>query len=384
MNTTNDDKGVKVVIVIASIIICVLIGAVAISNIDFQKLFKNETINITKTEKEVTVTDEGISDAVSKLYDATVIVEVGDSKDSISGWGSGVVYDTDDKYAYILTNHHVVDDGRYVLIVYTDESETEGTVVGSDEIQDIAVIRVPVETIKAKAEIGSSNDLKLGDTVFAIGTPVSLSYSFTVTRGILSGKDRLCQMSSSSNNYGYGNGYYPGSTTTNSWYMSLLQIDATINSGNSGGPLANSNGQLVGINNSKLSSSYSSVSIENMGFAIPIEDALNVAKQIRESGKVTRPFLGVSVSDVSQAERYGINIDSSITTGALLTSIEENSTAAEAGLRKGDVVIKIGDYDVKNYKYFRYYLYRYSVGDKVTVTYIRDGKTKTVDITLKS
>ena len=380
METTNNDKGVKVVIVCAIIIFILILGGVALSTVDFKNIFKNETVNITKTEKEVTVTDEGIADAVSKLYDATVIVEVGSSKNNLTGWGSGVVYDTDDKYAYILTNHHVVENVNYVLIVYTDESEVEGEIVGSDEIQDIAVVKVPVDSIITKAEIGSSSDLELGDTVFAIGTPVSLSYKFTVTRGILSGKDRMCQMSSSSSNYGYS---YYGNSSSNTWYMSLLQIDATINSGNSGGPLANSNGQVVGITNSKLSSSYSSVSIENMGFAIPVEDALNVASQIREKGKVTRPFLGVSASDVSQAYRYGLEVDDNIN-GALITSVEADSTAQDAGLKKGDIITKIGDYEVKNYKYFRYYLYRYSVGDKITITYIRDGKTKTVDITLKS
>lgn len=377
MNTTNDDKGVKVVIVIASIIICLLIGALAISNIDFAKIFKNETINITKTEKEVTVTDKGIADAVDKLYDATVIVEVGTSRENIEGWGSGVVYEKDDKYAYILTNHHVVDDADYVLIEYTDESEVEGTVLGSDEIQDIAVVRVPVDTIKAVAEIGSSNDLKLGDTVFAIGTPLSLNYKYTVTRGILSGKDRLCQMKSSNNQYGYY-------SNNNSWYMLLLQIDATINSGNSGGPLANANGQVVGITNSKLSGSFSTSSIENMGFAIPIEDALNVAKQLKNDGKVTRPFLGISANDVSQAEVFDIRIDSSIKEGALITSVEAGSSADSAGIKKGDVVTKIGDYTIKNFKYFRTYLYRYSVGDKVTIELIRDGKTRSIEITLKS
>jgi serine protease Do len=171
---------------------------------------------------------------------------------------------------------------------------------------------------------------------------------------------------------------------TESWYMRLLQIDASINSGNSGGPLANANGEVIGITNSKLSSSYGSASIENMGFAIPIEDALNVADQLRKNGKVTRPFLGVSVSDVSQASRYNINLDSSITSGALITSVENDSTADSSGLKVGDVITKIGDYEVKNYKYFRYYLYRYSVGDKVKITYLRDGKEKSTDITLKS
>ena len=376
METTK--KGTKVV-VISIVVGIVLIFAIAgVITLGCLGVFKTENVNITKTEKEVTVTDEGIADAVDKIYDAVVIVETGNSKDSITGWGSGVVYDKDDKYAYILTNHHVVDDAKYVLIEYTDESQTEAEIVGSDEIQDIAVLKVPVDTILAVAEVGSSNDLELGDTVFTVGTPVGLSYKFTVTRGILSGKDRLCQMSSSNSSY------YGMMTQSNTWYMSLLQVDATINSGNSGGPLANSNGQIVGITNSKLSSSYSTVSIENMGFAIPIEDAMNVASQIRKDGKVTRPFFGVSVSPISNASRLGVEIDSSVTTGALVTSVENGSTAADAGIKVGDVITKIGNDELKNYKYFRYYLYRHSIGEKVTFTYLRDGKEKTVEVTLKS
>ena len=376
METTN--KGTKVVVVSIIIGVVVVLAIAGVITLGCLGVFKTENVNITKTEKEVTVTDEGIADAVDKIYDAVVIVEVGSSKDSINGWGSGVVYDKDDKYAYILTNHHVVDDGKYVLVEYTDESQVEAEIVGSDEIQDIAVLKVPVDSILAVAEVGSSNDLDLGDTVFTVGTPVGLSYKFTVTRGILSGKDRLCQMSSSNSSY------YGYLTQANTWYMSLLQIDATINSGNSGGPLANSNGQIVGITNSKLSSSYSTVSIENMGFAIPIEDAMNVASQIRKDGKVTRPFFGVSVSDLSNASRLELNVDSSLKQGAMITSVENDSTAADAGLKKGDVILKIGDDVVKNYKYFRYYLYRHSVGEKVTITYNREGKEKTVDVTLKS
>ena len=376
METTN--KGTKVVVVSIIIGVVVILAIAGVITLGCLGVFKTENVNITKTEKEVTVTDEGIADAVDKIYDAVVIVEVGSSKDSINGWGSGVVYDKDDKYAYILTNHHVVDDGKYVLVEYTDESQVEAEIVGSDEIQDIAVLKVPVDSILAVAEVGSSNDLDLGDTVFTVGTPVGLSYKFTVTRGILSGKDRLCQMSSSNSSY------YGYLTQANTWYMSLLQIDATINSGNSGGPLANSNGQIVGITNSKLSSSYSTVSIENMGFAIPIEDAMNVASQIRKDGKVTRPFFGVSVSDLSNASRLELNVDSSLKQGAMITSVENDSTAADAGLKKGDVILKIGDDVVKNYKYFRYYLYRHSVGEKVTITYNREGKEKTVDVTLKS
>lgn len=335
------------------------------------------TMVVNKQEKEVTVTDAGIADAVDKLYDATVIVEVG-SNGKISGWGSGVVYDKDDNYGYILTNHHVASDNKTdYTIVFTDESEVKGEYVGSDEMSDIAVLRVPVSSIKAVAQMGKSSDLNVGDTVFTVGTPVSLAYKFSVTRGILSGKDRIVSASSSNNN-----SYY--NANSNSWYMTLLQIDAPINSGNSGGPLANSNGEVIGITNSKLSSAYSTVSIENMSFSIPIEDALKVASNLRESGKVSRPYIGVSMTTIDMANYYNINIDSSLESGAVIAEVQKGSTAEKAGLQTGDVITKLGDYEISDYKYLKYYLYRYNIGDTVDVTYNRNGREMTTKLILGS
>lgn len=374
---SGSNKVFQVVISIL-IIIAVIVGLIfAILNfVDLDSLF-TQTVNY-KTEKEVTITDKGIADAVDKLYDATVIVEVG-TKDKISGWGSGFVYKTDDKYGYILTNAHVVESATKILIVNSKEEEIDGEVVGYDTYSDVAVVKIPAEKVIAVAELGNTEDIRLGDTVFAIGTPVSLQYSFTVTRGILSGKNRMVSMSSTS-----GNAFY-GQQVVDSWYMSLLQIDASINSGNSGGPLANSNGEVIGITNSKLSNSYmNSASIENMGFAIPIEDALAVANQLEENGKVTRAVLGVSMTTVEAAKATGYDLDDDVTYGAVVADISKGSSADKADLKKGDVIIKINDYKVENYMYLKYYLYRFNVGDTVTLTYIRDGKEKTVDITLKN
>jgi serine protease Do len=336
-------------------------------------LFEKEVV--TTENRDVTITDTGIAESVDKLYNATVIVKVANQAGQIAGWGSGVVYDKDDSKAYILTNNHVVESASKIEIEFTDESTTDGTLVGKDEISDIAVVSVPVDKIKQVGDIGKSSDVRLGDTVFAIGTPISLNYKFTVTRGILSGKDRMVEMSSSSQSY--------FQVKTESWYMRLLQIDASINSGNSGGPLANANGEVIGITNSKLSSSYGSASIENMGFAIPIEDALNVATQLRNKGKVVRPYLGVSMTTIAQAYRAGINLPSSVTEGAVVVEVQNGSSLDKAGLKSGDVITKLGDYTIKDYKYLKYYLYRYNVGDEVSITYIRDGKEKTTTMTLK-
>ncbi len=364
----------KLIVIGIVLVVVLIIVDLIIQNIPWKNLFEKEVV--TTENRDVTITDTGIAESVDKLYNATVIVKIyTQTSQSVAGWGSGVVYDKNDTKAYILTNNHVVESASKVEIEFTDGSSTEGTVVGSDTISDIAVVSVPVDKILQVGDIGKSTDVRLGDTVFAVGTPISLSYKFTVTRGILSGKDRMVEMSNSSQSYFQRN--------TESWYMRLLQIDASINSGNSGGPLANANGEVIGITNSKLSSSYGSASIENMGFAIPIEDALNVASQLRSNGKVTRPYLGVSMTTVAQAYRAGIELDSSITSGAVIVEVQSGSASDKAGLKKGDVITKFGDYEIKDYQYLKYYLYRYNVGDDVNVTYIRDGKEKTTTMTLK-
>jgi serine protease Do len=332
-----------------------------------------QTTNITKTEKEVTVTDQGIADSVDKLYDATVLVELTDG-DSVTGWGSGFVYKTDDSNAYIITNYHVTEDNKKVTIEYTNGTTTQGTVIGGDEYTDVSIIKVNKDTILKVASIAeSSSSLNLGDTVFAIGTPVSLSLKFTVTRGILSGKDRLIPMSSQSSSSIFSR----SSATVESWYINLLQIDASINSGNSGGPLANANGEVVGITNSKLSSS----TIENIGFAVPIEDVVNVAEQVINDGKVSRPYVGVGLTSISNAIRNNL-IDETDEEGVVVGTVEDNSAAKNAGLKEGDIITKIGDYEVTSVEYFKYYLNRYKPNDKVVITYIRDGKSHETELTL--
>ncbi len=372
------NKGLQVLIIILVIALGITIIVDLLMNyVPLKDLF-SKTVNY-NTQKEVTVTDKGIADAVEKLYDATVIVEVGNGN-KLAGWGSGVVYKKDDKYGYILTNHHVIDEVEDIMIEFSDESTVEAELIGSDEYADIAVLRVPVKSIKAVAEIGKSNDVRVGDTVFAVGTPVSLEYSFTVTRGILSGKNRMVEMTSSKSK----TSNFFGQKTSESWYMNLLQIDASINSGNSGGPLANSNGEVIGITNSKLSSSYSQTSIENMGFAIPIEDALSVAqKLIDNKGKIKRPVLGVTMTNVEGASYYDLKISDSIKEGAVVVDVSKDSTADAAGLKKGDVITKLDDYNISDYEYLKYYLYRYNVGDKEKITYNRNGKEHTTTVTLK-
>lgn len=376
MESKKNNKGLIIALIAAVLILVGCVGFDIYLNVK-PELSPHKTVE-TVTKEQVTITDEGIAKSVDKVYDSTVIVKDSNGS-SITGWGSGFVYKTDEKYGYILTNHHVIDNAKKIIIEYSDETTTEATLVGSDEYADVALLKVPVNTVKKTASIGSSENLNVGDTIFAIGTPINLAYSFTVTRGIVSGKDRLVAMSNESSYTSYFDRYKNAET----WYMSLIQIDASINSGNSGGPLANANGEIVGITNSKLTSSYSSSSIENMGFAIPIEYALSIAEKIEKGASLERPTMGVTMTTIDAASNSGIHLSDNITYGALITEVVKGSNADRAGLETGDVIIAMDDKKITDYKYLKYYLYNYSIGDSATIKYIRNNKEHTTKITFK-
>lgn len=340
-----DNKGLVYSFVTFLICLC-LFGAF------YEFYLKNLKVETIKTIKDVTVTDTGIADAVEKVYDSVVTVK-NYSRGQLYSTGSGFVFKTDDKFGYILTNYHVISGGSEVSVVFTNNKEEKVTVVGYDEYSDIAVLSIDKSNILATVQLGSSESLRIGDTTFAVGTPVDSSvYSWSVTRGILSGKNRMVQV--------------------DNYVMSVLQTDTAINSGNSGGPLCNANGEVIGITNMKLASSQ----IEGMGFAIPIDDAVKNAESLISGKKINRPYLGVSI--------YDNNNYFSNDTGVYVESVEHGGAADKAGIKKGDKIIKIEDTEITNTSYFRYQLYKYNIGDKIKITVERDGKEKTFTVTLTS
>ena len=214
-------------------------------------------------------------------------------------------------------------------------------------------------------QISDSNNIKAGDTVFALGSPLDSAYSFTVTRGIISGKERLVEITSNNSNI----------------LLKVIQTDAAVNSGNSGGPLCNANGQVIGVVNAKLSGS----GIEGIGFAIPIDTAIEKADEIIGGNEKEYPYIGVSIASVSDAKndfRYYSYVKSlDIEEGILVLDVEKNSPAYNK-LKKGDVITKINDSETKSTAYFRYELYKYNINDEITITYIRDGKVESTKIKL--
>ena len=320
------------------------------------------TNNVTKTVKDVTVTETGIADAVEKVYDSVVTVETYKSG-KLYGTGTGFVYKDDGNKAFILTNNHVIESGDEIKVVFTNQKSVKAEIVGSDKYADIAVLNVSSSDIITVASIGDSTSSRIGDTVFAVGAPIdSSAYSWSVTRGILSGKDRLVEVSLSN-------------STVSDWVMSVLQTDAAINSGNSGGPLANSNGEVVGINSMKLASS----SIEGMGFAIPIEDALEYAKRLETGEKIERPYLGVSMYNLADIL---MQIRTDLTSGVYIDKVEKGSPADNAGLQSGDIIVKVGDDNISSVAFLKYQLYKHNVGDKINVSFYRGEELKMVTISL--
>lgn len=351
-------------VITAVVTLVVSVGAMFM----LMKFYPNEIVK-TITEKNVNVTDTGISESVNKVKDSVVVIETY-TKGSLVGTGTGFVYDKDDKNGYIMTNHHVIESGDTIKITYSNDSETTATVVGSDEFADIAVLKVDKDTVLSTAIIGKSSDINVGDTVFTIGSPMGIEYKGTVTKGILSGKDRLVSVS-------------VGNSNSADWIMNVMQTDAAINPGNSGGPLCNANGEVIGINSMKIVQT----TIEGIGFAIPIEDAVMYAESLRENGKINRPYIGVSMINASNTMQLlysGIRLDKDITEGVVVVDVEKSSPASKAGIKSEDVIVKVGNDKVASVAEFRYRLYSYEVGDTVELTVNRDGQEKTFKVKLTS
>ncbi|MBQ7105118.1 MAG: trypsin-like peptidase domain-containing protein [Bacilli bacterium] len=323
---------------------------------------------ITKLEKDVTITENGIADAVEKVYDSVIVVSTY-KQNQLIGTGSGFIYKTNESEAYLITNHHVVDGGNSFKITFTDGDLVDATLVGSDEYSDIAVLKVENKEGYKAVEIGNSDTMRVGDTTFVVGAPLGDVYSWSVTRGILSGKERLVEVSLS-NSY------------QSDYIMNVLQTDSPVNSGNSGGPISNSNGEVIGVVNAKISST----GVEGIGFAIPIEVAMEKAEQIISGNKSSYPYLGVSMLNVEDARNY-INYrryitDNNINSGVIVIDIEKDSPASKDGMKSGDIITEINGKEVKNVAYLRYELYKYKIGETIKVKVLRDNEIKELSIKL--
>ena len=321
------------------------------------------------------------SEAVDKVKNAVVSVitysdssnqgvfEKEENSDSqISSEGSGVIYKKEGKYAYLVTNTHVINGAKKVDILLADGNKVPGEVVGSDVYSDIAVVRISADKAKAVAEFGDSNQLTVGETAIAIGSPLGTDYANSVTQGIISSQGRNVNLKAD-------NGQNISTRA--------LQTDAAINPGNSGGPLINIQGQVIGITSSKISNN-GQTSVEGMGFAIPANDVVNIIKQLEEKGKVVRPALGIqmmNLSNLSTSDLSQLKLPEKISGGVLVRSTLENMPASDK-LQRYDVITKIDDTDIESTADLQSALYSHQINDTIKVTFYRDGKQQTTSIKL--
>ena len=268
------------------------------------------------------------------------------------GVGSGVIFD---KSGYIVTNNHVVENAKTVIVSLADGQSTEGTVVGRDANTDLAVVKINVQNLPV-AEFGDSDSLQVGEPAIAIGTPLGLEFQGSVTAGVISAFNRTLGVE--------GQG------------MKLIQTDAAINPGNSGGALVNADGQVIGINSAKISKE----GVEGLGFAIPINTARPILESLIKNGKVARPYLGLYGMDQKMAARFGEQLPIE---GIYVYKVVAGGPLDRAGIRHGDIITKIGDAEIKAFADLQSALGNYSVGDTVEVTYQRGNAQQTASVTLQ-
>lgn len=292
---------------------------------------------------------------------------------AVAGEGSGVIYKKDGDTAYIVTNNHVISGAEKIDILLASGEKLSGELVGADTYSDIAVIKIAADKVTTIAEFANSDTIKVGETAIAIGSPLGSVYANTVTQGVISSLSRTVTSQTED-----------GQTIS----TNAIQTDAAINPGNSGGPLINIQGQVIGINSSKITSSSvssSGVAVEGMGFAIPSNDAVQIINQLETNGKVTRPALGVQMVNLtdlstSQLEKAGL-ANTDLTSGVLIVSTQPG-LPADGKFEPYDVIIEIDGETIENKSDLQSELYKHQIGDTITVTYYRNNKKMTVDIKL--
>ena len=282
--------------------------------------------------------------------------------------GSGVIYQKVGNKGYIVTNNHVVSGSDKIQVMLSNGKTVNARIIGTDATTDLAVLSIDSSYVTQTAEFGDSKSLQAGQTVIAVGSPLGSEYASTVTQGIISAPARTI-------------------TTSSANQQTVIQTDAAINPGNSGGALVNSAGQVIGINSMKLSQSSDGTSVEGMGFAIPSNEVVTIVNQLVKKGKIVRPQLGVKVialQGIPSSYRKHLNIKSNLKNGIYVDSVTKHSAAATAGIKAGDVIIKVDNKAVSDVASLHSILYNHKVGDKVTLTVNRNGKEINLQVKLQS
>ena len=327
----------------------------------------SDKLTISDANKEANTTSivqNCMASVVGVYMSESTTTFTGETEEQDTGAGSGVIITTD---GYIVTNNHVVEGLGNISVYLQDGTKYPATLIGTDNFSDLAIIKIEAENLPA-ATLGNSVNTAVGTTVYAIGNPLGL-FTSSVSRGIISGLDRTITIDGVS--------------------MTLMQTDAAVNPGNSGGGLFNAEGELIGVVNAKTAS----VDVEGLGFAIPIDSAKPIISDLMDKGYVTgRPYIGIGMQDVSlrygNGSNYGYNyfdpfsFFNSYVTRVQVMSVEEGSAAEAGGMLVNDIITAVDGKEISGTSQLAAMLYEYKVGDTVTITVLRGNETKDLTIVL--
>lgn len=321
------------------------------------------TISLTEYSNTATAVAKKVSPSIVGITVEYKVNSMFGGSSTSQGSGSGIIVSSD---GYILTNNHVVNSTssssyyqiteatKVTVKLYNDDTEYAATVVGSDSQTDLAVLKIDKTGLTA-AELGDSDSVQVGEFAMAIGNPLGLEN--TVTCGIVSAKNREVQDSDTGITY------------------TLIQTDAAINSGNSGGALVNADGKVIGINTLKLSGT----GVEGIGFAIPINSTIDVYNELKTNGKISRPYIGIGGVDITET----LAKQNNLVIGVYIKTIDNFSAAEKAGLKIGDVIIEADGTKITTMDELNAIKNKHTVGDKMTLKINRDGKEKEIILTLQ-
>lgn len=312
------------------------------------------------------MSDKNVNSVVSNIYDATVYIE-NYNGNTVSTTGTGFIYKEDRTKGYILTNYHVVAGNTRLMVTLSDDTKVNASFVGGDQYTDIAIISISDDYVKKVASIGSSSKISSGDIVFTVSSPLNNMYRGSVTKGVLSGKDRLVDVGVSSNVS----------------VLKLLQANLESNPGNSGSPLCDSSGRVIGMITNKVVND----NINGHSFAISIEDIKSRLNNYEKGTSNAKPYIGISMvnlSDSSSMVYYGLSsiVDTSLKNGVVVEEVK-NDSAAVGVLKIGDIILALNGVDIYDITSLRYELYRHNVGDKIKLKIERNGNIRTVSIILR-
>ena len=346
---------------IAGVIVCTLCSGFIGSGVTYLALKDNltqtKTINVNPSKFDTKSEALSATEAYNKVAPAAVVVSTKSvtqgyfmQTQEVEGIGSGFIINEE---GYILTNYHVIQGAQEISVTLSNDVTTTAQIVNYDENQDVAMIKITDESVEipATVELGDSDALQPGEEVIAIGTPLSTELSSTVTKGIISATSRSVAVES-------------GVT------MNLIQTDAAINAGNSGGPLVNTKGEVVGINSSKISGE----AVEGIGFSIPINDIKDKIESL------SKPILnlGISVRTIDEALSKQLNMEQ----GLYVVEVTEFSSAEKAGLKAGDIIVKADGNRITTFDEFKAVKNGKEEGDEISLEVIRNGESKTINVKL--